>query len=95
MEYHIDFHKMQILIDLDTRTAARLEKVAPARSRRRSEFVRAAIRKALWEIEERATGRAYADQPDVEPPAFDPAAWAPRRAAPSSPPARPRRRSSK
>ncbi len=86
---------MQILIDLDLATAARLEKVAPARSRRRSEFVRAAIRKALWDLEERATGRAYAAQPDFEPPTFDPAAWASRRAAPPSPAARPRRRNRK
>lgn len=85
---------MQILIDLDAKTAARLEKVAPARSRLRSEFVRAAIRKALWEIEERATGRAYAAQPDLEPPAFDPAAWTRGRAALPPAPAR-RRRSPK
>ena len=86
---------MQILIDLDLATAARLEKVAPARSRRRSEFVRAAIRKALWDLEERATGRAYAAQPDLEPPLFDPAAWVFRRAAQPSPAARPPRRNRK
>ena len=70
---------MQVLIELDPRTAARLERVAPARSRRRSEFIRAAIREALWEIEERATARAYAAQPDVEPAVFDAGAWEPRR----------------
>jgi len=68
---------MQILIDLDEKTAAQLEEVAPARSRRRSEFIRAAIRQALWAIEERATARAYAEQPDDEPVFFDPAAWEP------------------
>ena len=68
---------MQILIDLDEKTAERLERVAPARSRRRSEFIRAAIRQALWTIEERATARAYAEQPDTEPIFFDPAAWEP------------------
>ena len=66
---------MQVLISIDVETAARLEKVAPARSRKRSEFIRAAIRKALWEVEERKTARAYAARPDTEPPAFDAALW--------------------
>jgi Arc/MetJ-type ribon-helix-helix transcriptional regulator len=70
---------MQVLIELDAATAKRLEKAVPARSRKRSEFIRAAIRKALWEIEERATARAYAQKPDVEAPAFDPQLWQPRR----------------
>jgi predicted transcriptional regulator len=34
----------QLLNELDADTAARLQKDAPARSRRRSEFIRAAIR---------------------------------------------------
>ena len=53
-----------LLIELDPDTAARLDKVAPSRSRRRSEFIRSAIRKALWELEERATEAAYLRQPD-------------------------------
>lgn len=70
----------QMLIELDADTAARLEKVAPARSRRRSEFVRAAIRRALWEVEERATRDAYLRQPQpAEEPSLDPAAWDPLR----------------
>lgn len=84
----------QILIDLDSATAARLDQAVPPKTRKRAEFVRAAIRKALWEIEERATGRAYAAQPDLEPPAFDPAAWTRGRAALPPAPAR-RRRSPK
>jgi predicted transcriptional regulator len=76
----------QLLIELDPDTAARLEKVAPARSRRRSEFIRAAIRQAIWEIEERATRAAYTRQADSADDAYlDPAAWEapkpPRRAA--------------
>ena len=68
----------QMLIELDPETAAKLEKVAPARSRRRSEFVRAAIRRALWEVEERATRDAYLRQPDLaEDTCLDPAAWDP------------------
>ena len=69
---------MQVLISLDPKTAARLEKVAPARSRRRSEFIRAAIRRALWEVEERATARSYAATPETDPAVFDAAAWEPR-----------------
>ena len=49
----------QLLIEIDDELAARLEKVAPGRSRRRSEFVRYAIRQALWELEEQATAEAY------------------------------------
>ena len=65
----------QLLMELDDDTLARLEKVAPARSRGRSEFIRAAIRKALWELEERATAEAYRRVPDDEPPAVDPTTW--------------------
>jgi hypothetical protein len=65
----------QLLIELDDETAAQLEAVAPARSRRRSDFVRAAIRRALWEVRERATEAAYARTPDSEPAYFDPGVW--------------------
>jgi predicted transcriptional regulator len=54
----------QLLIEIDEDIATQLERVAPSRSRRRSEFIRAAIRRALWELEERATAQAYARQPD-------------------------------
>ena len=69
---------MNILIQLDPVMAARLEKLVPAKSRQRSKFVRAAIDKALLEMEERATARAYAEQPDTEPAYFDPSLWEPR-----------------
>ena len=65
----------QILLELDDETAARLEAVAPARGRRRSDFIRAAIRRALLAIDERATEAAYLRQPDNEPAYFDAAAW--------------------
>lgn len=55
---------MNILVELDAEMAARLERIAPARSRRRSEFIRAAIRKALWELEEQLTANAYSRIPD-------------------------------
>ena len=57
----------QILLAIDDETARQLDAVAPARSRRRSEFVRMAIRKTLWELQERQTAEAYARMPDGEP----------------------------
>lgn len=65
----------KILIELDDATAERLEEVAPSRSRRRSEFIRMAIRRALWDLEEEATAEAYENQPDVEEPYFDAEVW--------------------
>jgi predicted transcriptional regulator len=53
-----------LIIELDDEVAARLERVAPGRARQRSEFIRNAVRKALWEIEEQATAEAYRRQPD-------------------------------
>jgi metal-responsive CopG/Arc/MetJ family transcriptional regulator len=65
----------QFLIELDEDTAAQLEAVAPARSRRRSEFVRAAIRKALWDLREKAIEAGYARVPDAEPAYFESKVW--------------------
>jgi len=70
----------QLLVEVDDDIAASLEHVAPARSRRRSEFIRMAIRKALWEEQERATAEAYRRQPDSSSDAYlDPKAWEPKR----------------
>jgi predicted transcriptional regulator len=69
-------HMKQLLVEVDDDIAAALEEVAPARSRRRSEFIRMAIRKALWEEEERATAAAYHRQPDSAADAYvDPTTW--------------------
>ena len=66
----------QLLIELDDETAEKLEYVAPARSRKRSQFIRSAIRRALWELEERATAEAYRSQPDSATDAYvDPRVW--------------------
>ncbi len=68
----------QILVELDDALAAKLEKAAPARSRARSRFVRSALAKALWELEEQATAEAYRRQPDTAEDAyFDPSVWEP------------------
>lgn len=53
----------QVIIEMDEGLATQLERVAPSRSRKRSEFIRAAIRKALWELEESATKAAYVREP--------------------------------
>mgnify|MGYP001598032001 CR=1 FL=1 len=69
----------QILLEVDDRMAAKLEAIAPARSRKRSEFLRKAIQQAIWDIEEAATREAYERQPDsAEPPGLDPRVWDPR-----------------
>jgi hypothetical protein len=66
---------MQVLIELDAETLRRLEKVAPGRSRKRSAFIRAAIQRSLWELDEEKTRQAYLANPDREPAPFDASAW--------------------
>jgi hypothetical protein len=68
---------MQILIELDDETLRRVERIAPGKSRRRSAFIRSAILRALWEIDEERTRRAYLAEPDGEPVPFDPEVWEP------------------
>ena len=66
----------KILIEIDDETAEKLEQVAPGRSRRRSQFIRSAIRRALWELEEQATAEAYRKQPDSADDTYvDPGVW--------------------
>jgi predicted transcriptional regulator len=66
----------KLLVELDDETAEQLERVAPARSRRRSQFVRSAIRRALWELEEQATAQAYRMKPDSAEDGYaDPEVW--------------------
>ena len=73
---HILVYMNQILVELDDELARALQKVAPAQSRKRSQFVRDAIRKALWEQAEVRTAAAYRTQPDSTEPAYvDPEVW--------------------
>ncbi len=66
----------QILLELDLATAAELDKIAPARSRKRSEFVRMAIRKAIWDLQEQETAKAYARMPqEPDEGVDDPDTW--------------------
>jgi hypothetical protein len=68
---------MNILIELDAETYKRLEKVAPAKSRKRSAFIRAAIQTSLWQLEEERTREAYLRTPDDDPALLDPDVWEP------------------
>jgi Arc/MetJ-type ribon-helix-helix transcriptional regulator len=69
----------QIIVELDEGTAQELERVAPSRARKRSEFVRRALRQALDAEAERRMADAYRQQPDdAEPESIDPLAWEPR-----------------
>ena len=75
----------QIIVELDEATARELERVAPSRARKRSEFVRRALRQALDAEAERRTEEAYRRQPDdAEPEWLHAEAW--------EPPARKRRK---
>ena len=85
----------QVMIQLDDATAAQLEKVAPGSSRKRSEFLRGVISRALHETLELGTRKAYEKWPD-ETPAVERADWADEdevvRPAPKTPRARPRKK---
>ncbi|MBI2374914.1 MAG: hypothetical protein HYV07_13040 [Deltaproteobacteria bacterium] len=66
---------IQILVQLDEQTAKDLEKLVPAKSRRRSQFIRLAIQSAMMRLLDKKTRRAYEKIPDDEPAYFDPATW--------------------
>jgi predicted DNA-binding protein len=78
LDFGILLHMVkQILIELDDDTAAKLERVAPARSRRRSAFIRQAIWRALWELEEKEVRAAYLRDIDPVKPKWPDASWDP------------------
>ena len=60
-----------LLIQLDEPTLRALDRVAPAAQRKRAEFIRAAIRKAIYQAEEERTRLAYLKQPDTDTAADD------------------------
>ena len=60
---HIDFHMKRMLVEIDDRTARDLERIAPTRERRRAEFIRLAIRRALDVALDARTREAYGKQP--------------------------------
>jgi metal-responsive CopG/Arc/MetJ family transcriptional regulator len=60
------FYMKSLLVQLDEPTFRALNRVAPAAQRRRAEFVRTAIRKAIREAEEAHTRKTYLEKPDTE-----------------------------
>lgn len=81
----------QLLIQVDESLYARLEAVAPGKTRRRSAFIRDALLRALWALEEEKTAEAYRRQPDsAEEAYFDAGLW--EDAAPALSPAKAARR---
>jgi predicted transcriptional regulator len=65
-----------VQIEVDDELLEKLEKLGPGQSQRKSDFISMAIRKALWELEEKETAAAYARQPDSEDDAYvDPESW--------------------
>ncbi len=60
-----------LLVQLDEATYRSLSRLAPPASRRRAQFIREAIRKAIREAEYARIRRAYEAQPDSEAEADD------------------------
>lgn len=65
----------QVLVQVDDALYARLEEAAPGQSRRRSAFIREALLRAVWALEEERTAAAYQRQPDDAPAHFDASLW--------------------
>jgi predicted transcriptional regulator len=77
--FPIDKHMKQLLVEIDEETFKKLERIAPARSRRRSAFIRAAIHKAICETQEHDTAAAYRRVPDsADDTWFDARVWEPK-----------------
>ncbi len=53
-----------LLIQLDDSTAKRLERIAPARQRKRADFIREAVKEAIRNHEYARMREAYRLQPD-------------------------------
>lgn len=63
-----------ILLQIDASMARRLERVAPAKTRERSRFIRLAIEQALMARLDLETRKSYAAKPDA-PALVDARAW--------------------
>lgn len=71
-------HMNQLLVELDDETLRRLNGVAPPKARKRSEFIREAIRRALDLHLEQQMEEAYRRQPqDADEVDLDPETWEP------------------
>jgi predicted transcriptional regulator len=72
----------QLIVEVDEATARELEAVAPSSARKRSAFLRQALRKALDAAQEQRMAQAYARLPDEAEAFFDSEAWEARPARP-------------
>jgi metal-responsive CopG/Arc/MetJ family transcriptional regulator len=70
----------KVVVEFDEQTFKRLERVASDSSSRRSDFIRGAVRRALWELEEQTA--AFAAASDVDSAVFESALRASQPAAP-------------
>ena len=69
--------RRQVIVEIDAAMARELERIAPAATRRRSAFIRAALRRALDDWAERRMAQAYRALPDVDPAFFEARVWEP------------------
>lgn len=60
-----------VLVQLDDATVRALDRIAPPRERRRSEFIRNALKRAIRQAEYNAMRKAYERLPDSETDADD------------------------
>lgn len=72
----------QLIVEVDEATAQELEAVAPSHARKRSDFLRQALRRALDAAQEQRMAEAYARLPDNAEAFFDPETWEARPARP-------------
>jgi hypothetical protein len=71
INYICTLYMKSLLIQIDELTLHALNRIAPAAQRKRAEFVRTAIRKAIREAEEERTRNAYLQLPDTDTVADD------------------------
>jgi len=65
----------QILLQIPDRMLKELDRVAPGHSRKRSRFIRLAVQKALMDLKDVETAKAYRRMPDDAQDWFDPRVW--------------------
>ena len=56
----------QILVQFDEATLAAIDRIAPSAKRKRADFVRRAVKDAIFQYETKRTREAYLAKPDTE-----------------------------
>lgn len=75
----------QILLQISDEMLSQLDAVAPGSSRKRSQFVRLAIQRALMDLRDQETKEKYRAMPDEDDDVFDPTGWDEWRPSPGRP----------